>query len=487
MVHRSLAMMAALLVSLPAVAASSEVERLRAELDALKAQYERRLADLEARLAAAEAGRQAASNEKGELGGEVKDRLGAVAASTAFNPQISLILDGVYYRDNRNGAITSWYEGLDGINHGHGEGGHSHGGAIDSGFNLRPTELIFSAAVDPWFDATVMATIDSEGGVTLEQAYVDAKRMPAGLSLRVGKFLSGIGYLNDKHPHQWDFVDQNLPYRTLLGEGLNDTGIQLTWLPPTGRLYTRLGVEAFQGNDQPYATSGVTLPTQRADGNPLAAGAAGGFTAKRAGPRLWTLFAKVSPELPQNHALLLGAWRAWSRQHQELHDHSAEEPAAYVHGLEGKSRLWGVEAVYKYDAPGSYGAGDWTVAAEYLRLVKDLRVAFHELPAQVGQPRTFTQDGFYVQALYGVAPRWQVGVRYDLSGLTNEVRLPVGKRAWDDSRRWSWVATYHFSEYSRLRLQWSRVNLAVDGDRHTGHEVWLQYQHSLGAHGAHTF
>jgi hypothetical protein len=65
-----------------------------------------------------------------------------------------------------------------------------------------------------------------------------------------GKFLSDFGYINRQHPHQWDFVDQNLPYLNLLGpHGLQDTGLQLTWLPKLP-VYTLLGVEGLQGNQE---------------------------------------------------------------------------------------------------------------------------------------------------------------------------------------------------------------------------------------------
>ncbi len=464
----------ALAAAMSSAGANADVESLRAELRALKEQYEARLAELEARLKAAE---QA-------IAAPVPDRLGAVASGTAFNPQMSVIFDCVYYRDNKKGEGPKLYEHLDGINHGHGE--HGHG--IERGFNLRPTELVFSATVDPWFDANLMLTVDAHGGVELEQAYFDTRSLPAGLKLRGGKFFSGIGYLNDKHPHQWDFVDQNLPYRTLLGEhGLMDTGLQLTWRPPTGSLYTLLGVEALQGNEHVFATAGLETPTGRADGNSLNPAAAGELAAQKAGPRLWTLFAKMAPSLGDDHALQLGAWGGWARQHQEVHDHTLEDPASMVHALQGKSRLWGLDAVYKFDAPGAYGAGDLTLAAEYLREVKDLSVAFHEDGTLVGQPRKFTQDGLYLQGVYGLAPRWQLGLRYDVTGLTNKLDRGTSVTEWDDSQRWTLALTHRLSEYSRLRLQASTARLAVDGERQRLNELWIQYQHSLGAHGAHKF
>lgn len=439
--------------------ANPEIDALRAEIAQMKRQYEARLAELEARLRAAE-GRATSTTP-------ASDRLGAVTAGSAFNPQISVILDGVYYRDKGKGPEL--YEHIAGINHSHGE--HKHG--IERGFNLRPTELIFSATVDPWFDANLMLTVDSEGGVALEQAYFDTRSLPAGLKLRGGKFFSGIGYLNDKHPHQWDFVDQNLPYRTLLGEhGLVDTGLQLTWRPKTGSLYTLLGVEALQGNEQVFATAGLEKPYATWSGD---------LARKKAGPRLWTGFAKFAPSLANNHALQLGVWGAWASQHQEVHDEDE-------YALEGKSRLWGLDAVYKYDAPGAYGAGDFSLSAEYLREVKDLKVASSDNVTELGEPRKFTQDGFYIQGVYGFAPRWQVGLRYDVTGLTNKLEKGSDVERWDDSRRWSLALTHHFSEFSRLRLQLGRASLYTDEDkRERVNEIWLQYQHSLGAHGAHKF
>ena len=59
-----------------------------------------------------------------------------------------------------------------------------------------------------------------------------------------------FGYLNKKHEHQWEFADQNLPYLNLLGDhGLQDTGIQITWLPEWP-VYTLLGAEILQGDQE---------------------------------------------------------------------------------------------------------------------------------------------------------------------------------------------------------------------------------------------
>lgn len=475
--------------SLPAAAADGDLQALREELAQMKQAYEARITTLEKRIAEAEANAKPATGpEAAAVADAAKLSAGGTGRSNAFNPQISLILDGVYFRDNRQGGSGELYEHIDGINHSHDHEGHDHG-ELERGFNLRETELAFSTAVSPYFDANVMMTVSSEGSVELEEAYFDTRALPAGLKLRGGKFLSAIGYLNSQHPHQWDFVDQNLPYRTLLGDhGLMDTGLRLAWLPPTGNLYTQLGIELLQGKEQVFGNAGEETPTGRADGAALADTAAGEMSAAKAGPRLTTLFARISPDLGDRHALQVGLWGARSSQHQEVHDHTAESAGAAVHGLEGKGSVWGSDVVYKYDAGQFGGVGNVKLVAEYLREVKDVHIAFHENGALVGQPRKFTQDGLLVQATYGFAPHWQAGLRYDVTGLTNKLEGASGLM-WDKEKsdRWTAAVTYNLTEFSLFRLQASRAKLWVEGAEEQVNQIFLQYQHALGAHGAHSF
>ena len=76
------------------------------------------------------------------------------------------------------------------------------------------------------------------------------------------------------------------------------------------------------------------------------------------------------------------------------------------------------------------------------------------------------EKGWYAQAVYQWVPRWRAGVRYDA--------------ATEDASRTSAMLDYSASEFSRLRLQ---LNLNEDNQQ----QILLQYQMSLGAHGAHSF
>ena len=82
---------------------------------------------------------------------------------------------------------------------------------------------------------------------------VPGRRPGRGRHLRVGRFLSGIGYLNEQHAHTWDFVDAPLAYQAFFGGPIKTDGLQLRWVAPTDR-FLELGAEIG---------SGTSLPGQR--------------------------------------------------------------------------------------------------------------------------------------------------------------------------------------------------------------------------------
>ncbi len=397
---------------------------------------------------------------------------GQVSSGTSFNPSISVIPDFAYYRDNRQGEAFEIVEEADGFHGAHAADEHGHGG-LEQGFNLRETELAFTASVDPYFDVVALFAA-SEEGLEAEEVYFAARSLPGGFQLKGGKFLSGIGYANAQHPHQWDFVDQNLAYELLLGgHGLNEKGLQVTWLPKLP-FYLQLGAEILQGENEKMASyiGPEEFPglTEEADPRVLA---------HKAGPRLFTGFVKVGPNLGYSSALQVGLSWASSRRHQEVHEHGGDDNPEGV--LDGTAELWGADLVYKYDSPREYGAGDFVFQTEYLWRKRDLDVLGTTTSA------VFKQDGAYFQAVYGLLPRFQVATRYDLAGLTNE-RVRAGVRTeYETSKRWSAAVTFNPSEFSRVRAQYNRGEFFVGGEKEAFDQFFLQVQFSIGAHGAHRF
>lgn len=446
-------------------AAGDELAEIRAMVTAMKADYETRIAALEARLAAAEVNSVARPTASPTL------QSGSVTAGTKFNPQISVVLDGNYYHDGLGGEGARLVGEVAQPSHPtHGGEDHDHGGGQANGANLRTAEFAFSGAVDPYFDAAAFLAVEGEE-IHLEEAWLSTRALPYGLRLKAGKFLSDIGYWNNKHEHQWDFADQNLAYLNLLGDhGLQDTGVQLTWLPKTP-IYTLLGVEILQG-DQERVGAFVNDDAEREALN---------LSDQKDGPRMWSLFAKLSPDLGYDHALQLGASYVYNSQHQEIHD----EPL-FETGLEGDAELFGLDLVYKYDNAAAYGYRDLSIQAEYLRSIKDLTVRAGD-PLAIGARSELTTDGLYVQGVYGFRPRWQLGLRYDVLGLTNEVTGDISER-WDSSDRWTAALTWTPTEFSRLRMQYSHNDLVTEsGMTETFNTFWMQFLVSLGTHGAHRF
>ncbi|SEQ04614.1 hypothetical protein SAMN05421693_11517 [Ectothiorhodospira magna] len=420
-----------------------------------------------------------------------------VTSGSAFNPDISIIVDTVYFNEF-SGHVDdpAGFEG--GHSHGH---GHDHGHGLDDGFNLREIELAFSASVDNYFDAFVMLALD-EHSIEVEEAYATSRNLPAGLQIKVGKFLSDVGYINAQHPHDWAFVDRPLVNEFLFGDhGLQEKGVQLTWMPNTP-FYSRFGLELLQGETEGIAShvgsgrvSHVTVTPNPDTGNP---------ERQRwrddnpfndvSGPRLITGFAKFGPDLGFDHAAQFGISYGYARGFQRDDLHSS----LHYETWDGDAWFAGLDAVYKYSAGRSHGQGDLTLQGEYFyrQIDADFREfrfsgvnngRLEETNHLSGKSR---QDGLYIQGLYGIAPRWQLGLRAEALGLTNENALVEddGFASFGTSYRYAGNVTFRPTEFSMLRGQVNRSDFATDnGEDGDGWSFMLQFQMALGVHGAHQF
>lgn len=412
----------------------------------------------------------AGGNALAQGSGQPESSSGFQRSFQSFNPDVSAIVDMYYHQDDSGEGISHVLEEVSGFSHTHSDGEEEHHHGPDQGFNLRHLELQFSAEVDPYFKGSAIAAVDLDNA-EMETAEIETTCLPWGLKLRGGKFFSDFGYINARHSHQWDFTDQPLVYKLTLGDhGLNDKGIQLSWLAPTP-FYLLAGVEAFQGDGESEQTFNyigeAPLPTHD-------------------GPRIGVGWLKVGPNLAGNHALELGTFAATGK-HQEEHDWDGD--GAADHWLDGDSTFWGGEVVYKYNAPKPHGQGDFVAQAEYFNRKKDLELVAHDLAPQfVGSSRVDEQDGYYAQAAYGFMPRWRAGVRWEQVGLTNESKRPDGvTESFGSSSRASAMLDFTPSEFSRIRLQANRGSYETAGGSEDVTEVYLQWMVSLGAHGAHTF
>jgi hypothetical protein len=453
---------AALACVMPAAARAdqaAELAQIRQQIEDMKRDYEARIAALEKRLVAAEAD----AGKAEQKADQAQAAAGAVAQqqhSNAFNPDISVILEGRYANLSQDPA-TYRIGGFIPSN-----------GSVDPGkrgFSLSESELVFSASADPYFNGTLIASLDPDGGVDVENGYLETLGLSHGWSIKAGRFFSKIGYLNEQHQHAWDFIDIPLPYRAFLGGQLADDGIQAKWLAPTD-LLVELGAEAGHGH---------TFP----DGDSYKNGAS-----------LGTLFGHVGGD-----AGVSNSWRTGlsyidampdDRPYQDFDSAGNTVNNAFT----GHSKLWLADFVWKWAPEGNPYSQNFKLQAEYFQRNEDGNLVFDTAGRALPGDYSSRQSGWYGQAVYQFAPRWRVGLRYDRlspgrvsigqvnSGTLSAADFPV-LQPYTPTLRTAMI-DFSPSEFSRFRLQFARDQSRPD---QPDNQIFLQYILSLGTHGAHTW
>jgi hypothetical protein len=384
-----------------------------------------------------------------------------------FNPAVSLILDGRYSDLDYDDLKLPGFQ----------IGGEAE--LPDEGFSLGHSELSISANVDDKLYGFFTAGIEYEDGETeveLEEGYIETLGLGGGVTLRAGKFFSGIGYLNEIHLHAHDFADRPLVYNGMLGGRLADVGVQARWTAPTP-LFLQFGGEVTRGDGFPGG--------ENPSGNEGAA-----------------LFAKLGGDIGASQAWQAGvSWYDSSFDAREGGGHHGEEAGSVL--SDGEVSLYGVDVVWKWAPNGNPIQRNLKLQAEYFVRDENGLVSFEEdgTLAQADYDGD-DQTGYYVQAVYQFTRGWRVGLRYDrlesdnrLSNYDGNVGgggTPIdfeefaeesGFGSLNDPERWSVMLDYAPSEFSRFRLQYNRDESLAQADD----QIYLQYVVSLGPHGAHRF
>jgi hypothetical protein len=373
---------------------------------------------------------------------ELEARSASKPATNAFNPDISLILQGVAARASQNPddyQITGFAPS---------------GGEVAPprrGFSLGESELVVSSNIDPYFRGQLVAALTPDNHLEVEEAFFQTLALSKGFTVKGGRFLSSIGYQNQIHQHAWDFQDAPLPYKAFLGGRLNDDGVQAKWLAPTD-LLVELGVEAGRGRQFP------------------------GSDPNKNGAGMWSLFGHVGGDAGTG-----GAWRAGLSYLSTSPENRTFTDAGTVQSFTGDSKLWIADAVFKWAPEGNSSQTSLKLQGEYFRRTEDGALNSTDYSSR--------QSGWYAQAVYQFMPRWRAGYRYDrldhgtVSSVFTEAQAPLLLTEYNPSRN-TVMVDWSPTEFSRLRLQ-----LAQDKSRAgvTDNQVLLQYIFSLGAHGAHTF
>ena len=364
---------------------------------------------------------------------------------------------------------------------------------LPRGFGIGETELVFKGAVDNLFRAEARFVFEQEGSSTslkTEEVYAETLGLPGGTKVKAGKYWSNVGYLNDKHPHEWDFVDLPLVYQQVFGGQLNETGAQLSWIAPTDNMLFKLGGEIAQGSNGYGETYNSNFNQNK--------------------PRLGTLFAKTGGDVGESHSWqggiswirsTTGSGAGANQATYTLSNPTNADGQAQELSFNGGNTIWVADFVYRWAPFGNPTAQNLKLQGEMFWNKQSgsmtSSMGCGEDPDNLNDPCSGSnfaqnQQGFYTQGIFQFIPNWRFGYRYDrVFNGTNSYGLPSTALAgsqvqsgWDPYRN-TIMLDWANSEYSLVRLQ-----LAQDtsfGPGLTNNQIFLQYIMSLGAHGSHKY
>lgn len=447
-----------------ALAQDADLSKIREEIRQMKGTYEQRIQALEQRLKEAETKSGKAESTVGA--GSTPAGASGRSGDNAFNPAISLILQGTYAntsQDPNSFQITGFVP----------SGGEV--GPPRRSFGLGETELTFSANIDPYFRGVAIAALTPENEVEVEEAYFHTLTLPQGFVLKGGRFFSGIGYQNEIHQHAWDFQDAPLPYKAFLGNRLTQDGLQIRWVAPTP-IFLELGAEVSSGDQFPGSDQNKN-------------GAGGG-----------TIFGHLGGDIGPSYAWRAGLSYLRNSPQDRPYEDVDSLGGAVTNSFTGRARMWIADAILKWAPNGNASRTNFKLQGEYFRFKQDGTLTYDDSAGSavfgsLADSFNTDQSGWYAQGVWQFMPRWRVGYRYDQlrfgtvsNGIVNNALGPTAADfpvlADHSPSRNTAMIDWSPSEFSRVRLQ-----VASDKSRIgvTDHQVFVQYIYSLGAHGGHKF
>ncbi|MPY25938.1 hypothetical protein [Shewanella sp. YLB-07] len=409
----------------------------------------------------------------------LNNRVSCVAAACAFfttsafaedptltNPAISAVLDGYYQNTERPMAERG------------------------EGFGLGHTEIAMSANIDDMFYGKLTAVIEMHDGETelgLEEAFIQTLAMPWGFSIRAGRFLSDVGYLNNQHVHTDAFSDRPAAYRAFLGSHYFDDGVRVNYVAPTD-LYWTMGLEGFKG-DSMRAAGGEHDEHDEHDEHE---GHSDHAEREYKNIGVYTAYTKIGGDIGN------GSWQAglsyMRNENGRMVEGEHEDHAALAAGHEGHDHshsatftgenTYIADFVYKWAPNGNYKYQHLTVSGEYFRVtdfapLEDGHDHDHDSADSVDD-----MQGWYLSSVYQFSPNWSAGVRY---GETDVQELHGDHFDAQKLKETEVSLAWHHSHFSTVRLQYTNQK----GTNYFGIEddnvLTLQYVMTLGAHGAHQF
>lgn len=351
----------------------------------------------------------------GELGAEDSTRPAvpqpAAGGAASLNPDISLIAD--FVADLSPDAATL-------------EGGDR--------FQLREVELGIQGSVDPYFRYDAFLAVH-DGAIEVEEGYATTLGLPAGLQVKLGKFLVPFGKVNLTHRPELNTVDYPLLHQLYFGaEGLSSTGVWLSALGAPLGFFQEVSLLATNGagehahEEEEHADAGKSLFDDLAD-------------------RLWVAHLKNFWTPSEATSLELGG--SWASS-------ATDEPQRL------RTSFYGVDAIWRWKPP---------ARATYRSAILQAEAAWRNAsgPAE-------SRFAAFLFGQWQLTRRTYVGARYDHAEPPDaaEGALRAGQV----------LLRYFPTEFSQLRLVYER-QAPEDGDALD--RLLFQTTFALGPHRPHAY
>jgi len=320
---------------------------------------------------------------------------------------------------------------------------------LHDGPQLQEIELVFQSNIDPYLRADVFLAISAEG-FEVEEAYASTLALPWNLQLRAGQFFAPVGRFNQMHFLEVSpFVDLPLPNRRFFGgEQLRGVGAEASAILPLPFYFELRAAALTPDNDVSFGVPGEAV--------------------RHAEDLLGVLRALSSFDLADRLTLNLGASFATG-------PNASGAPA--IEDLH-RTDVWGADL--------------------YLRLRDRSSRAYTALQSEFLYRRatapggTVEQSGVYAWLVRRFDEHWEAAVRGDILPSGRTIGTPaLGEEIgpflepasqWRVGAAVSWYPT----EFQRLRVQFNH-DAGLGDDADPVQEWFLQYQFTMGAHGAHPF
>lgn len=371
------------------------------------------------------------------------------------NPSVSVILDGYYQSEDR--LMTERAKG----------------------FGLGETELALSASIDDMFFGkltTVFESHDGESEVNVEEAFIQTMALPNGFSVRAGRFLSDIGYLNNQHLHTDAFTSRPSAYRAFLGGHFFDDGVRVSYIAPTD-LYWTMGAEAFAGDR-------LRAIDEHGEREFESIGA-------------YTAFTKIGGDFGIESSWQFGLsylrnenGQLTAEEHDENEHHTDDDEHGHAHfaSYTGKNTFI-TDFVFKWAPNGNYKYQHLTLSAEYFSVSDFMANEDHEEHMEDGDHEAEGRnknrhEAWYISGVYQFSPNWSAGLRFGklATQLLHEEHFDQQKL-----KETELSIAWHNSHFSTVRLEFSHQNQMGFEQAQNDNVITLQYVMSLGAHSAHQF